>query len=88
MQYLLPLKTKQIEQSRLEGGKREEGGQRVKDAEAQAEAKVIDRQGGDGAAEFVVGMPRAQRIRVHGRWAGDAERMKSEAIVLKETSAC
>ena len=40
MQYTLPLKQKQIEQSKLEAEARKET--TVKNAEAQAEAKVID----------------------------------------------
>jgi len=79
MQYLLPLKTKQIEQSRLEAEAKKET--TVKDAEAQAEAKVIDSKA-EMERRNLLSDAEAQRIRVTA--VADAERMKSEAIVLKE----
>jgi regulator of protease activity HflC (stomatin/prohibitin superfamily) len=79
MQYLLPLKTKQIEQSRLEAEAHKET--TVKDAEAQAEAKVIDSKA-EMERRNLLSDAEAQRIRVTA--VADAERMKSEAIVLKE----
>lgn len=78
MQYTLPLKQKQIEQSRLEAEARKEA--TVKNAEAMAQAKVID-----GKAEMerrkLLSDAEADRIRVTA--AADAERMKSEAAILK-----
>src|SRR5258706_2733530 len=79
MQYLLPLKTKQIEQSRLEAEAKKETN--VKDAEAQAEAKVIDSKA-EMERRNLLSDAVAQRIRVTA--VADAERMKSEAVVLKE----
>jgi len=79
MQYLLPLKTKQIEQSRLEAEAKKET--TVKDAEAQAEAKVIDSKA-EMERRNMLSDAEAQRIRVTA--VADAERMKSEAVVLKE----
>ena len=79
MQYLLPLKTKQIEQSRLEAEAHKET--TVKDAEAQAEAKVIDSKA-EMERRNLLSQAEAQRIRVTA--VADAERMKSEAAVLKE----
>ena len=46
MQHTLPLKQKQIEQTRLEAEARKEA--TLKNAEAAAQAKVIDSQGGGG----------------------------------------
>ena len=79
MQYLLPLKTKQIEQSRLEAEANKET--TVKDAEVQAEAKVIDSKA-EMERRNLLSDAEAQRIRVTA--VADAERMKSEAVVLKE----
>ncbi len=79
MQYLLPLKEKQIQQSRLEAEAHKET--TVKDAEAQAEAKVIDSKA-EMERRNLLSQAEAQRIRVTA--VADAERMKSEAIVLKE----
>lgn len=78
MQYTLPLKQKQIEQSKLEAQARKES--TLQNAEAAAQAKIIDskaeleRQGNLSEAE-------ANRIRVTA--AADSERMKFEAAVLK-----
>jgi len=79
MQYLLPLKTKQIEQSRLEAEAKKET--TVKDAEAQAEAKVIDSKA-EMERRNLLSDAEAQRIRVTA--VADAERLKSEAAVLKQ----
>ncbi len=68
MQYTLPLKQKQIEQRRLEAEAAKET--TVKNAEAEARAKVIDSE-----AE-------QQRIRLLA--AANADRMTSEAQVLKQ----
>jgi regulator of protease activity HflC (stomatin/prohibitin superfamily) len=79
MQYTLPLKQKQIEQTRLESEARKEA--TVKNAEAAAAAKVID-----SKAEFerrnLLADAEASRIRITA--AADAERMKLEALVLKQ----
>ena len=79
MQYTLPLKQKQIEQTRMEAEARKES--TVKNAEAAAQAKVID-----GKAELerrtMMASAEANRIRVTA--IADADRLKSEAIVLKQ----
>ena len=90
MQYTLPLKEKQIQQSRLEAEARKEA--TVKGAEAAAQAKVIDskaeieRQRNLADAEAnrirVTADAEANRIRVTA--AADSERMKYEAAVLKQ----
>lgn len=79
MQYTLPLKQKQIEQSKLEAEARKES--TIKNAEAAAEAKVIDSKA-ELQRRNMLADAEANRIRVTA--AADAERMKSEAIVLKE----
>jgi regulator of protease activity HflC (stomatin/prohibitin superfamily) len=79
MQHTLPLKEKQIQQTRLEAEARKEA--TIKNAEAAAQAKVIDsraeleRQGYMAKAE-------EQRIRLIS--GADAERMRTEAQVLKD----
>ena len=79
MQYTLPLKQKQIEQTRLESEARKEA--TLKNAEAAAAAKVID-----SKAEFerrnLLADAEGNRIRVTA--AADAERLKLEALVLKQ----
>lgn len=79
MQYLLPLKQKQIEQSRLEAQARKEAV--VRNAEAQAEAKVIDSRA-ELERRNLLAEAEANRIRITA--AADAERMQSEAAVLKQ----
>jgi regulator of protease activity HflC (stomatin/prohibitin superfamily) len=79
MQYTLPLKQKQIEQSRLEAQARKEA--TIQNAEAEAQAKVIDSKA-EGERRTLLAEAEAGRIRVTA--AADAERMKSEAAVLKE----
>jgi len=78
MLYTLPLKEKQIQQTRLEAEARKEF--TLKNAEAMAQAKVID-----GKAELekrkMMSDADANHIRVVA--LADAERMKSEAQVLK-----
>jgi regulator of protease activity HflC (stomatin/prohibitin superfamily) len=80
MQFTLPLKEKQIEQSRLEAQARKEA--TIKNAEAEGEAKVID-----SKAEFqrrnLLAEAEANRIRVTA--AADAERMQSEATLLNKS---
>lgn len=78
MQYTLPLKQKQIEQSRLEAEARKEA--TVKNAEAMAQAKVIDSKA-EMERRNLLADAEANRIRVTA--AADAERMKSEAAILK-----
>lgn len=79
MQHTLPLKEKQIQQSRLEAQARKEA--RLKDAEAAAEAKVIDSRAELERRKFLA-EAEANRIRVTS--AADAERLKLEALVLKQ----
>ena len=78
MQYTLPLKQKQIEQSRLEAEARKEA--TVKNAEAMAQAKVIDSKA-EMERRNLLADAEANRIRITA--AADAERMKSEAAILK-----
>jgi len=79
MQFTLPLKQKQIEQSRLEAEARKEA--TLKNAEAAAEAKVIDSRAELERRKFLAEAD-ANRIRVTA--SADAERMKLEALVLKQ----
>jgi regulator of protease activity HflC (stomatin/prohibitin superfamily) len=79
MKYTLPLKQKQIEQSRLEAEAHKES--TIKNAEAAAQAKVIDSKA-EQERRNLLAEAEANRIRVTA--AADSERMKSEAIVLKQ----
>jgi regulator of protease activity HflC (stomatin/prohibitin superfamily) len=79
MQYTLPLKEKQIQQSKLEAEARKES--TIKNAEAAAEAKVIDSKA-ELQRRNMLADAEANRIRVTA--AADAERLKSEAAVLKQ----
>ena len=79
MQYTLPLKQKQIEQSRLEAEARKEA--TIKNAEASAEAKVIDSKAETERRKLLAGAE-ADRIRVIA--AADSERLKSEAVALRQ----
>jgi regulator of protease activity HflC (stomatin/prohibitin superfamily) len=79
MQYTLPLKQKQIEQTRLEAAARKEA--TLQNAEAAAAAKVIDSKA-ELERQRNLSDAEANRIRVTA--AADAERMKLEAIVLKQ----
>jgi regulator of protease activity HflC (stomatin/prohibitin superfamily) len=79
MQYTLPLKQKQIEQSRLEAQARKEA--TIQNAEAEAQAKVIDSKA-ESERRKVLADAEADRIRVTA--VADAERMRSEAVILKE----
>jgi regulator of protease activity HflC (stomatin/prohibitin superfamily) len=78
MKYTLPLKQKQIEQSRLEAEAHKEA--TVKNAEAMAQAKVIDSKA-EMERRKLLADAEADRIRVTA--VADAERMKSEAAILK-----
>lgn len=80
MQFTLPLKQKQIEQSRLEAEAQKES--TVKNAEAQAAAKVIDSKA-ELERRNLLADAEAGRIRKVA--LADAERMKSEAALLKES---
>lgn len=79
MQYTLPLKQKQIEQSRLEAQARKEA--TIQNAEAMAQAKVIDSKA-EMERRKLLADAEADRIRVTA--AADAERMKSEGVILKQ----
>ncbi len=79
MKYLLPLKQKQIEQSRLEAEARKET--TVQNAEATAQAKVIDSKA-EMERRKLLAEAEAERIRVTA--AADAERMQKEAVILKQ----
>ncbi len=78
MQYTLPLKQKQIEQSRLEAQARKEA--TIQNAEGEAQAKVIDSKA-EGERRNLLADAEANRIRVTA--AADADRLQSEAAVLK-----
>lgn len=89
MKYTLPLKQKQIEQSKLEAQARKEATienadaaaqATVKSAEANAQAKVIDSKA-EGERRNVLANAEANRIRVVA--AADSERMRSEAVALR-----
>ena len=79
MQYTLPLKQKQIEQSKLEAEARKEA--TVKNAEAMAQAKVIDSKA-ENERRKLLAEAEADRIRVTS--AADAERMSKEGAILKQ----
>lgn len=79
MQYTLPLKQKQIEQSRLEAQARKEA--TIQNAEGDAQAKVIDGKA-EGERRKLLANAEADCIRVTA--AADAERLQSEAAVLKQ----
>jgi regulator of protease activity HflC (stomatin/prohibitin superfamily) len=79
MQYTLPLKQKQIEQSKLEAEARKEA--TVKNAEAAGEAKLIDSKA-EGERRKLLAQAEAERIRLTA--AADAERMGGEAAILKQ----
>ena len=80
MQYTLPLKEKQIEQSKLEAEARKEA--TIQNAEAAAQAKVIDSKA-EVQRRDMLADSEAKRIRVTA--AADAERMRSEAAVLRDS---
>jgi len=79
MQYTLPLKEKQIQQSKLEAAARKEA--TIQNAEAAAQAKVIDSKA-ETERRRMLADAEADRIRVTA--AADAERMRGEAAVLKQ----
>jgi regulator of protease activity HflC (stomatin/prohibitin superfamily) len=79
MRYTLPLKQKQIEQSKLEAEARKQA--TVENAEAMAQAKVIDSKA-VMERRMLLAEAEADRIRVTA--AADAERMQSEGAILKQ----
>ena len=79
MQYTLPLKEKQIQQSKLEAEARKEA--TLQNAEAEAQAKVIDSKA-ETERRKLLAEAEANRIRVTA--AADAERLQSEAVILKQ----
>jgi regulator of protease activity HflC (stomatin/prohibitin superfamily) len=80
MQYTLPLKEKQIEQSKLEAEARKEA--TVETAEADAQAKVIDSKA-ELERRNMLADAEANRIKVVA--VADAERMTSEAALLNKS---
>jgi regulator of protease activity HflC (stomatin/prohibitin superfamily) len=80
MQYTLPLKEKQIEQSKLEAQARKEA--TIQNAQAEAEAKVIDSKA-ELERRNLLADAEANRIRLMA--AADGERMKSEAALLNQS---
>jgi regulator of protease activity HflC (stomatin/prohibitin superfamily) len=90
MQYTLPLKQKQIEQTKLEAEAHKEmtvqnaeasAAATVKNAEAMAQAKVIDSKA-EMERRKLLADAEAERIRVTA--VADAERMKNEGAILKQ----
>jgi regulator of protease activity HflC (stomatin/prohibitin superfamily) len=79
MKYTLPLKEKQIQQSKLEAEARKEA--TIQNAEAAAQAKVIDSKA-ETERRKMLADAEADRIRVTA--VADAERMSSEAAILKQ----
>jgi regulator of protease activity HflC (stomatin/prohibitin superfamily) len=79
MQHTLPLKEKQIQQSRLEAEARKAS--TVMNAEAMAEAKVIDSKAELEKRKMIT---EGESDRIRHVAEADAERMKLEAVVLKE----
>ena len=80
MQYTLPLKQKQIEQSKLEAEARKEA--TIQNAQADAEAKVIDSKA-ELQRRNLLADAEASRIRLMA--AANAERMTSEAELLNKS---
>jgi regulator of protease activity HflC (stomatin/prohibitin superfamily) len=90
MQYTLPLKQKQIEQTKLEAQAHKEmtvqnaeatAAATVKNAEAMAQAKVIDSKA-EMERRKLLADAEAERIRVTA--VADAERMRNEGAILKQ----
>lgn len=80
MQYTLPLKQKQIEQSKFEAQARKEA--TIQNAQAEAEAKVIDSKA-ELERRNLLADAEANRVRLMA--SADAERMKSEAALLNQS---
>lgn len=90
MQYTLPLKQKQIEETKLEAEARKEATVQtaeanatatVKNAEAMAQAKVIDSKA-EMERRKLLAEAEAERIRLTS--AADTERMRNEGAILKQ----
>src|SRR5205807_1529398 len=90
MQYTLPLKQKQIEQSKLEAAARKEATVQnaeanaqatIRNAEAMAQAKVLDSKA-EMERRKLLADAEAERIRVTA--VADAERMRNEGVILKQ----
>ena len=90
MQYTLPLKQKQIEQSKLEAAARKEATVQnaeanaqatIRNAEAMAQAKVLDSKA-EMERRKLLADAEADRIRVTA--VADAERMRNEGVILKQ----
>jgi regulator of protease activity HflC (stomatin/prohibitin superfamily) len=90
MQYTLPLKQKQVEQTKLEAEARKEAtvqnaeasaAATVKNAEAMAQAKIIDSKA-EMERRKLLADAEADRIRVTA--VADAERMRNEGAILKQ----
>ena len=79
MQHTLPLKEKQIQQSKLEAAARKES--TVMNAEALAQAKLIDSKAELEKRKLVT---EGESDRIRRVAEADAERLKLEAVVLKE----
>jgi regulator of protease activity HflC (stomatin/prohibitin superfamily) len=80
MQYTLPLKEKQIEQSKLEAEARKEA--TIENADADAQAKVIDSKA-ELQRRNLLADAEASRIKLIA--AANAERMTSEATLLNKS---
>lgn len=90
MQYTLPLKQKQIEETKLEAEARKEATVQnaeanaqatIKNAEAMAQAKVLDSKA-EMERRKLLAEAEAERIRVTA--IADTERMKNEGAILKQ----
>lgn len=80
MQYTLPLKQKQIEQSKLEAEARKEA--TIQDAEANAQAKLIDSKAEEQRRDLLA-QAEAQRVRLLA--AAETARMTDEASLLNKS---
>jgi regulator of protease activity HflC (stomatin/prohibitin superfamily) len=78
MQYTLPLKEKQIQQTKLEAEARKQA--TIQNAEAEAQAKVIDSKA-EQERQQLLASAEANRIRVVA--AADKDRLQGEALALK-----
>jgi regulator of protease activity HflC (stomatin/prohibitin superfamily) len=80
MQYTLPLKQKQIEQSKLEAEARKEA--TIQDAEANAQAKLIDSKAEEQRRDLLA-QAEARRVRLLA--AAETARMTEEASLLNKS---
>lgn len=80
MQFTLPLKEKQIEQSKLEAEARKEA--TIQDAEANAQAKLIDSKAEEQRRDLL-SQAEAQRVRLLA--AAEAVKMSDEASLLNKS---